>query len=278
VTGNPADGGRTGGVRRVDRLLVIALGSALPPPFRARQQAEWAADLSDVTSQGGSARWRYLLAAAWTLPALRSLARHADVGGHGVSPPAAPTTRTLAWVLVVNSGWSLLSWLLVIAGPYLTLDVPAMQAAGIDSDPKGMWPIADASLPAPLRVALEVGGQAATSVDLLWAPVVVVVTVGSMLLSRRQTGHDRLSTLAAGAVIATVALALTAVELFVSLITTVNGVALSTTALAAAALAIGGFGLPRRWRIALGLLAAAGFAVAVTDNTFGSAMVIWFRD
>jgi hypothetical protein len=280
VTAHLAGRRSTDGLNRLDRMLVVALGLALPPHFRARQRAEWAADLADLARVGRSAaRWRYLLAAAWTLPTLRALARHAEVDGpHAVSPPALPTTRMLAWVLVANIGWTVLSWLVVIAGPYLALDVPARRAAGIDSDPKGMWPTGDPSLPSPLRVSLELGGYAATGMDLLLVPAVVVVTVGFLLLSRGQTGQDRLQTLARGALIGVAAFALTSVDLFASLATTINGLALSVTGLTAAGLAVVGFGLPRRWRVVLGLLAAAGLAVALTDNTFGSTMVVWFRD
>jgi hypothetical protein len=128
------------------------------------------------------------------------------------------------------------------------------------------------------RVALELGGRAATSMDVLLVPVVVVVTLGFLLLSRGQARHDRLSTLTQGGVIGVAASALTAVDLFVSLTTTVNGLALSVTGLAGAGLALGRFGLPGRWQITLGLLAVAAFAVAVTDNTFGYPMVVWFRD
>src|SRR6266550_9581436 len=66
-------------LRLVDRVLVAALCSALPAHFRARQRAEWTADL--LALAGGSARWRYLLGAAWTLPTLRALARRAQVDG-----------------------------------------------------------------------------------------------------------------------------------------------------------------------------------------------------
>ena len=279
MTADPAGRRRTRALARVDGVLVLALGSALPPHFRARQQAEWAADLGDLAREGRStARWRYLLAAAWTLPTLRALARHAQVDGPGrVAPLAVPTTRMLAWIFMINLGWTLLSWLIVIAGPYLVLDVAARQAAGIGSDPKGMWPMGDPSLPSPLRTALAFGAYAATTIDFLLVPVVVGVTVGFLLPSRGQAGQHRLHTLARGAFIGLLAVALTVVDagaIFVG----VNGLALSVTGLAAAALTMGRFGLPKRWRIMLGLLAAASLAVAVIDNTFGSAMVVWFRD
>ncbi len=280
MTADPAGRRRTRALARVDRVLVLALGSALPPHFRVRQQAEWAADLGDLAREGRStARWRYLLAAAWTLPTLRALARHAQVDGPGrVSPLAVPTTRMLAWAFMINLGWTLLSWLIVIAGPYLVLDVAAQRAAGIYSDPKGMWPTGDPSLPSPLRTALAFGAYAATTIDLLLVPVVVVVTVGFLLPSRGQAGQHRLHTLARGAFIGLMAVALTVVDPFVQLYTGVNGLAISVTGLAAAALTMGRFGLPKRWRIMLVLLAAANLAVAVIDNTFGSAMVVWFQD
>jgi len=258
--------------RRIDRVVVAALGSALPPPFRARQQAEWAADLADLArGDRPAARWRYVLAATRTLPALHALARHAQVDGpRSVSPPVLPTTRMLAWVVATSLGWTLLSWSTVIAGPYL--------AAGANPDPSPTWPIADRLLPAPLKVALQLGGYAAAGMDLLLVAVAAVVTAGFLLLSSGRGWRDRLNTLARGGLIAMVTLAVTVVDMFTSLATTLNGLALSLTAVAAVGLALGRFGLPRRWRIVLGVLAAAGFAVVITDNTFGSAMIVWFRD
>ncbi|WP_155388037.1 hypothetical protein [Catellatospora paridis] len=273
-------GRRTGALTRIDRVLVAALGSALPSQFRARQQAEWAADLADLARERQpAARWRYLLAAAWTLPTLIALARHAQVDGpRSVSPPAVLTARMLAWIVAISLGWTLLSWSVVIAGPYLAFDVPARQAAGIDHGPEMMWPIDERSLPSLLRAALELGGYAAIGMDLVLVAVAAGVTVGFLLLPFRQTWQDRLYTLAGGAVIGTVALTLTAVNMSVSLGTSVTGLTLLGTGIAAAGLAVGRFGLPRRWRIVLGLLAAASFAVVITDNTFGSAMIVWFRD
>ncbi|MER7007132.1 hypothetical protein ABT297_29405 [Dactylosporangium sp. NPDC000555] len=270
--------GRTGDLTGIERVLMAAFGTALPAHFRARQRAEWAADLADLAREGRPTdRWRYLLAAAWTLPSLRAVARRAQVDGpRSVSSPALPTTRMLAWVVAISLGWTVLSWLLVMAGPY-TFEVPARQAAGIDSDPKTMWPGGDPSLPLPLRVALVLGAYAAIGLDPLLVAVVCVVTVGFLLRSRGQAWRDRLRTLARGAFLGLMMLALAAVDLFALTMFT-GGVALSVTGIVATGLAMSRFGLPRRWRVALGLLAVAGFAVVIIDNTFGWAMVVWFRD
>ncbi|MFI1994792.1 hypothetical protein [Actinoplanes sp. NPDC020271] len=79
----------TRSVSLLERAAVAVLGRLLPVGFRDRQRAEWSADLADLASEGGAVRWRYLLAAAWTLPALRSLVRRGRPGGvrlsgHGV--------------------------------------------------------------------------------------------------------------------------------------------------------------------------------------------------
>ncbi|MFC7531442.1 hypothetical protein [Actinoplanes sp. GCM10030250] len=58
-----------------DGAVVALLARLLPAAFRERQRAEWAADLSDLAAHGPAVRLRYLLAAAWTLPELRSAVR-----------------------------------------------------------------------------------------------------------------------------------------------------------------------------------------------------------
>ncbi|MFB9238293.1 hypothetical protein ACFFWC_22500 [Plantactinospora siamensis] len=262
---------------RLERALVAALGSALPAHFRARQRAEWEADLAELALDGRPAtRWRYLLAAARTLPTLRAVARHARVDGPGALPtPATPTARTLAWVTATSLGWTLLSWAVVIAGPYLALDVPARLAAGVESDPKGMWPIGDPALPLPLRIALALGCYAATGMDILLLGVTGMVALCLVLSAPRP---DRQRALERSVVIGTAALALMVADAFASLTFPFTGLALTVTGITAAALAVGRSGLPARWRIVLGALAAAGIAVVITDNTVGTDMIVWFRD
>ncbi len=70
----------TRSVPPLERATVAVLGTLLPAGFRDRQRAEWSADLADLASESGIVRWRYLLAAAWTLPALRALVRSSRPG------------------------------------------------------------------------------------------------------------------------------------------------------------------------------------------------------
>jgi hypothetical protein len=79
----------TRSVPPLERATVAVLGALLPAGFRDRQRAEWSADLAELASEGGAVRWRYLLAAAWTLPALRSVVRSGRpvgprLSGHGI--------------------------------------------------------------------------------------------------------------------------------------------------------------------------------------------------
>ena len=253
----------TGGPTRAERVMVSAFGAALPAHFRARQRAEWATDLADLAGEGRpDDRWRYLLAVGRTLPALRALANQAQVDGPLVAaPPAALATRMLAWVVAVGLGWSLVSWATVIAGPYAAL-LP--DGAG--------W------APEPLRIALAVGGWAMIGMDLLLVAVVAVVTAAFVVAPRSQGWRDRLNALFRGVAMLVTVLALTVIDAAVSLVSNVTGVGPAAAGLAAGAMASGRFGLARRWRVAMGVLAVAGLAVVVIDNTVGAAMVIWFRD
>ncbi|WP_229072048.1 hypothetical protein [Actinoplanes sp. DH11] len=63
------------------RAALAVLAALLPAGFRQRQRAEWAADLADLAAHGTVTRWRYLLAVAWTLPALRAAARATTAAG-----------------------------------------------------------------------------------------------------------------------------------------------------------------------------------------------------
>lgn len=80
------------------RAVLAVLVRLLPAGFRDRQRAEWSADLADLATEGTTARWRYLLAAAWTLPALRALVRTGRTGrrarlGDGIRRLGRPDRR-----------------------------------------------------------------------------------------------------------------------------------------------------------------------------------------
>ncbi|MEV8506553.1 hypothetical protein AB0368_17325 [Actinoplanes sp. NPDC051475] len=88
-----------------ERAAVAVLARMLPAGFRDRQRAEWTADLLEVAVRGRVAQWRYLFAAAWTLPTLRSFARKGAAAGAGglrdvVAAPAG--LRLIARTLVAS--------------------------------------------------------------------------------------------------------------------------------------------------------------------------------
>ncbi|MEU7905803.1 hypothetical protein [Actinoplanes sp. NPDC049118] len=91
----------------VERVVVAALSRLLPTGFRARQRDEWTADLLDLADAPPAARWRYLFAAAWTLPTLRSFARRGAAAGSGGLRDAAVTPaglRLTAQIVVAAVG------------------------------------------------------------------------------------------------------------------------------------------------------------------------------
>ncbi|WP_203827409.1 hypothetical protein [Actinoplanes palleronii] len=89
------------------RAVLAVLARLLPPGFRQRQRAEWAADLAELAPAGPATRWRYLLAAAWTLPRLRSALRPAGLPRWSPPGPRAllgrPGDRGIVVVAVLVS-------------------------------------------------------------------------------------------------------------------------------------------------------------------------------
>jgi hypothetical protein len=256
--GAPADA-----VRPADRALLALLGSVLPAHFRARQRAEWTADLLVLARHGGAARWRYLLGAVLTLPTLRAHARHANAGGpEVVLKAAAPAAVMVARVLAITLGWAVLSWLVMLPGEYLVYRIPAHPAAIL--------------LP-PLAV-LYLGAWAA-ALDFPLVPVAALVAMVLVALERRRPWQHRLQVaILRVAVIGGVAVLLTSIDLFYALMSTGGGPALGLAGLAATGLGTVGAGLSRPTRILLVVLGVAAVAVAVIDNTVGLPMVVWFRD
>src|SRR5207248_4160156 len=173
-----------------ERSVVAALGLALPAHFRARQRAEWTADLLVLAERGRPARWRYLMAAAWTLPALRAVARR--LPADGPEDRLAPVSRSVvlaARVLTIVLGWTVLSWAVMLPGRYLLLDIPGRMAAGTLPDPGSVWPGGDQpAVLAPVAAVLEWGGWAAAADFPL--PLTIAL-VASVLLVRHGWGHRR---------------------------------------------------------------------------------------
>ncbi|MFI5494187.1 hypothetical protein [Actinoplanes sp. NPDC051859] len=129
----------TAGLRPLERSAVAVLARLLPAGFRDRQRQEWTADLMTLSSTRAAVRWRYLLAAAWTLPALRSIVR-TGFGGGPFTATAAPTLVLVARVLTIGLGWPVISWLVAVALRYQLYDVPSRRAAGISTATTDLWP------------------------------------------------------------------------------------------------------------------------------------------
>ncbi|GAB1641334.1 hypothetical protein KRMM14A1259_17570 [Krasilnikovia sp. MM14-A1259] len=93
-------------MRGVEPAVVAALSRLLPAGFRARQHDEWTADLLDLADAGPAARWRYLFAAAWTLPTLRSFARRGTAAGSAGLHAAVPSAglQLIARIMVAGIG------------------------------------------------------------------------------------------------------------------------------------------------------------------------------
>ncbi|MFI7603277.1 hypothetical protein [Actinoplanes sp. NPDC049681] len=113
-------------LRSAERLVVAAMAGLLPAGFRQRQRAEWTADLLEVGAAGRAAQWRYLAAALWTLPALRSFARRGVAAGTGglrdVATPAG--LRLFARVLVAGLLAPALSVLVLLLPFWSAIDWP----------------------------------------------------------------------------------------------------------------------------------------------------------
>ncbi len=110
--------------RLVLRAAVWVLSQLLPAGFRARQQAEWTGDLIALSASGAGGRWRYLFAAAWTLPSLRAHAQHPGVDRpQAIVPMPTISVTALKRVVLVGLGVPVVVWLLSVPLRYYLLDV-----------------------------------------------------------------------------------------------------------------------------------------------------------
>jgi hypothetical protein len=272
------------------RLMVAALSRVLPAGFRSRQRAEWAGDL--LTLEGPSAvRWRYLLGAARTLPALRAAASRSRRAEPGSLPIALGTgtaaLTSLARVLLVGLGWPVLSWLVWVPGRYYLYDIPGRIAqTGGTVDPKGLLPDSPLIyLTLPVVLPLQFGALVA-----LFGGTLMVMSIGLAAVvlgpaQRRRSTRHRL--LLSGLGIVTILSMLGALALGLGLPSTgepfpgrADGT-ITTGVLGFGALALGAQArsLTGRTRIALLLLAVATAVVVGAHYTdLGDHWDAWFLD
>jgi hypothetical protein len=294
VTGSAGSAGSTGAAGSVpdvrpgagERVAVTVLGALLPAGFRARQRAEWAADLVALASGGtqphAGQRWRYLFWAAWTLPALRAAARRAGLSGGdraaGATAKPAGVTVAMARVLLIGLGWPVVSWLVAVPGLYYLFDVPGRIVRRGLVDPKDLWPTGWLFFVLyPLIVLLILG----TYVALIGGPLLVaslcLAFVAVAVTMRRASGRLRASLAIGGT--AVLALALCALSSSMFSADPGNGYFIGVLGAVSIALAPAGSGLKSRTRIAL-VLVGLGAAAVCGAQLIGIAnpMTTWFLD
>lgn len=266
----------------VERAMVWVLCRFLPDGFRGRQRGEWTGDLLAM-ADAGAARWRYLLAAAWTLPALRAHAR--SVGADASTPALRPGLRvtTLARALLLGLGAPVLSWLIAVPVRYYLLDVPGRLAnkyGDVPVDPKELWPTDGALVVlTPLWIALTLLTLVVWIGPLLLCAIGMAIAAvgpiqrGASHRYRLTAGLVGLAVVVLAAVVAVVALALVA-DYVADL-----GVVAALLGCLAIGLALRARGLILPTRLALVLIGCLAIAVYVTHQTAaGEAMLVWFMD
>ncbi len=259
---------------RAERAMISVLCALLPQGFSDRQRGEWTADVVSMAGSGAAARWRYLLAAAWTLPALRAHARKPGVDRPqatvSVNVPAAKVAR----VVVIGLGLPMLCWLIAVPLRWYLLDIPSrLQGAG-PFDPKDLWPTEGLLIAlVPLWVAMSIAAWAV--VFGLWMLCwIAIVAAVSGLDWHGNTAWRR-------ALAALLGLVLIAVAILGGPPFSEVGPSLMTGLFGVAALVFGLLtrGLRRRVRVLVvltGLLASGVFAFHLTP--LGQAMLLWYMD
>jgi hypothetical protein len=264
--------------------VVWVLCRLLPEGFRARQRAEWTGDLIALSASGAAVRWRYLLAAAWTLPSLRAHARRAGLDRPHEIVPASVPVRTLARVIIVALGAPVVAWLIAVPSRWYLLDVPSRLASSFAFDPKDLWPTSGVlGWLSPLWIALHLGAWTMVFSTFLvtWTGATAMV-MGP--LQRGATGRQRFYTALLGLGIMVVGNAiLTGLALANSargaLFPLDKGFAAGVIGAAGVVTGLLAPGLSRRSRITVltvSLTAIAIFAFQFTE--LGSAMFTWLLD
>jgi hypothetical protein len=267
----------------LELVVVGLLARLLPPGFRDRQRAEWTGDLLAMEKAGAGARWRYLVGAMFSLPALRSVVRRGDLGGPAGGVVVSPGRTLVARVLVVGLGWPVVSWLIAVPLRYVAYDIPGRRAAGVDTDPQDLWPV-----PAPFWALLHAG---AWFVTIGGAWLVVSLGIALAVLGPAQGGRSWARRVGLAAIGVTGAVVAGAVGWMLPLVTldhrwlgiversvVRDGVSI---ALAGLAVLLGALSpnLARRTRVALVVVGVAAVAVTVARYLpVTRDMVGWFED
>lgn len=265
---------------RAERAAIWMLCRLLPEGFRARQHAEWTGDLIAMSGSGAGARRRYLLAAAWTLPALRAHARKPGVDRpHAIVPPTVPVT-TLVRLILIGLGLPVLSWLIAIPTRYYLLDVPGRIAGSMPFDPKELWPMDGPFIVlVPLWVALMLGAWAVifSSMLLTWIGLTAAVLAAA---ERRADRRFREILGIAGLVVVVAGIANGYVGLLqVSDSPVDRGLASAGLGAVAVLVGFGARGLTRRRRAIVVLTGLAAIAIFAWHQTpTGEAMLNWHLD
>ncbi len=266
---------------RAERAVVWMLCRLLPAGFRARQQAEWSGDLVALSGGGAGARWRYLLAAAWTLPALRAHAKKAGIDRPIAMVIPSPPVATLVRIVLVGLGLPVLSWLIAIPLRYVLLDVPARleSYSGMPFDPKDLWPMQGPLIVlVPVWIILSFGAYAIIFDWMLVTWIGLLVAV----LGAAQRGVGWMHRVVSGLIgVTLVAGALTISRTYDLLMPFSARPALAAAALGGGAVIVGvsvrRVSLRKRVTMVLtGLTAIAIFAWHYTS--VGMAMLSWFMD
>ncbi|MEV6595517.1 hypothetical protein AB0M36_01480 [Actinoplanes sp. NPDC051346] len=281
----------TAGLPLLERAAVTALARLLPAGFRDRQRDEWTADLMTLASHGAAVRWRYLLAAMWTLPTLRSLVRSGRAGGPSGAVAAPVALALTARVLILGLGWPVMSWLFGVALRYVVYDVPARLEAGMTFDPKDLWPTDGVWVAlTPLWIMLSLGAWAAVlGGPFLIGSLGLVATVAGPL-RRGQSGRQRLTAALAGVgALAFVVGFFVLVGLFPTVLAEPgdylisadarSGVTVGLLGVASIVFAAKARALAGRTRAALLLVGAGAVIVMLAHHVpLGVSMNIWFMD
>ncbi|GIH02578.1 hypothetical protein Rhe02_06450 [Rhizocola hellebori] len=282
VTGPDRPGG--GNPARAERAMIAVLSRLLPAGFRDRQRAEWTGDLVELSAAGARARWRYLFAAAWTLPALRAHAGKPGVDRPTTIVPPSLTATLLVQKILVGLGLPVVCWLIAVPFRYFLLDIPARLApdSGMPFDPKDLWPIDGPFIfLMPLWVVLSFGA---------WALIFDWMLVGwlgvtALLLGLTQRGAGWRSRATSGLIgAAVVAIALQGLGVRIGLgsgSSPYQGMGLATAVLGGVAIIAGVSmrGISRRSRVLVLLTGLAAVTIYFWNQTpMGIDMITWYMD